>query len=75
LVGEQSFGKGTIQSTEDLAEDTGIHITTAKWLTPDGHWVHNVGLTPDIKVDPVVGEVEDPKKDPQMEKALEILDK
>lgn len=75
LVGEQSFGKGTIQSTEDLAEGTGIHITTAKWLTPDGRWVHNVGLTPDVKVDPVVGEVDDPEKDPQLEKALEILDK
>lgn len=71
LVGEQSFGKGTIQSAEDLAEDTGIHITTAKWLTPDGRWVHNVGLTPDVKEE--AGE--DPAKDTQLEKALEILDK
>lgn len=75
VIGEQSFGKGTIQSAEDLAEGTGIHITTAKWLTPDGRWVHNVGLTPDIKVDLPSGGGEDSAEDTQLEKALEILDK
>lgn len=70
LVGDQSFGKGTIQSAEDLAEQTGIHITTAKWLTPDGHWVHNVGLTPDVKVEPG----DDQTKDLIVDKALEILE-
>lgn len=69
LVGDQSFGKGTIQTTEDLSEGTGIHITTAKWLTPDGRWIHNIGLTPDYKVD--MGT--EPAKDPQLEKALELL--
>lgn len=70
LVGEQSFGKGTIQESEPLPNDTGIHITKAKWLTPNGRWIHNVGLTPDIKVD--AGD--DPAKDPQLDKALEALD-
>ncbi len=70
LVGDQSFGKGTIQSAEDLAEQTGIHITTAKWLTPDGRWIHNKGLTPDVKVE--VGD--DPSKDPVLDKALELLE-
>lgn len=69
LVGDQSFGKGTIQTTEDLSGGTGIHITTAKWLTPDGRWIHNIGLTPDYKVD--IGT--EPAKDPQLEKALELL--
>ncbi|MBI4036937.1 S41 family peptidase [Candidatus Daviesbacteria bacterium] len=69
LVGEQSFGKGTIQNAEDLPQGTGIHITIAKWLTPDGHWVHNVGLVPDIKID--AGD--DQTKDPQLDRALEIL--
>lgn len=69
LVGEQSFGKGTIQTTEDLPGGTGIHITTAKWLTPNGRWIHKVGLTPDVKVDlPADG-----SKDTQLEKALELL--
>ncbi len=71
LVGEQSFGKGTIQEAQDLPGGTGIHITTAKWLTPNGHWIHNIGLTPDVPV--AIGD--DPTKDPQMDKALELLDK
>ncbi|MBI2022553.1 S41 family peptidase [Candidatus Daviesbacteria bacterium] len=70
LVGEQSFGKGTIQESQELSGDTGIHITTAKWLTPNGRWIHNTGLTPDIKAE--LDETEE--KDEQLEKALELLD-
>ncbi len=70
LVGEQSFGKGTIQNTQDLPGGTGIHITTAKWLTPNGRWIHSTGLTPDIKVD--AGD--EATKDAQLDKALESLD-
>ncbi len=70
LVGDQSFGKGTIQSAEDLPQGTGIHITTAKWLTPNERWIHTVGLTPDVKVE--MGD--DPKLDKQLDKALELLD-
>lgn len=75
LVGEQSFGKGTIQTAEDLPQDTGIHITTAKWLTPNGRWIHNIGLTADTEVKTGDGENQaDPDHDIQLEKALEILD-
>lgn len=84
IIGEQSFGKGTIQTTEDLAQETGLHITTAKWLTPNGHWVHGVGITPDIKVEltdeqikeltTINGTGQSTKIDPQLEKALEVLD-
>lgn len=70
LIGEKSFGKGTIQEAEDLPDNTGIHITTAKWLTPDGRWVHNTGLTPDVEVK--LGDETD--KDEQLDKALELLD-
>lgn len=70
LVGEQSFGKGTIQSTKELDNNTGIHITTAKWLTPNGRWIHGVGLTPDV----VVPMGDNPAKDPQLDKALELID-
>ncbi len=69
LVGEASFGKGTIQDAEELPENTGLHVTTAKWLTPSGRWVHNIGLTPDV----VVEQGEDPKDDKQLEKALEMI--
>lgn len=78
LIGETSFGKGTIQESQDLPEKTGIHITTAKWLTPLGRWIHLVGLTPDIKVElkdeQLKIETEDKTKDFQLEKALEEVD-
>lgn len=71
LVGEKSFGKGTIQEAEDLPGGTGIHITVAKWLTPNGHWVNETqGLTPDVEIK---AEIEDDTKDPQLDKALELL--
>lgn len=70
LVGEKSFGKGTIQEAQDLSGGTGIHITVAKWLTPNGRWVNDTkGLEPDVKVESST-KIE---KDPQLEKALELL--
>lgn len=70
LVGETSFGKGTIQQAEDLGGGAGLHVTIAKWLTPNQTWVHNKGLTPDVtvKVD-----TKDPSHDAQLEKAIEVL--
>ncbi|MBU3979278.1 S41 family peptidase [Patescibacteria group bacterium] len=70
LVGETSFGKGTIQQAEDLGGGSGLHITIAKWLTPNGNWVHQKGLTPDIKADV---DTKDPSHDAQLEKAVEEL--
>lgn len=71
LVGKKSFGKGTIQEARDLENGTGIHITVAKWLTPNGRWVNDTqGLEPDVKVE---ADKEDVSKDPQLEKAIELL--
>lgn len=71
LVGEHSFGKGTIQEAQDLEGGSGIHITVAKWLTPNGRWVNDTqGLEPDVKVD---ADKEDTTKDPQLDKALDLL--
>lgn len=70
LVGEQSFGKGTIQQAEDLGGGAGLHITIAKWLTPDGRWIHQKGLTPDVKVEL---DSKDQSHDVQLEKAVEEL--
>lgn len=70
LLGETSFGKGTIQEEEDLGGGAALHITVAKWLTPNGTWVHGKGITPDIQVSL------DPKNqnhDTQLEKAIEKL--
>ena len=70
LVGETSFGKGTIQQSEDLGGGAGVHITIAKWLTPKGNWVHGKGLEPDVKV---ALDSKDPTRDTQLEKAIEEL--
>ncbi len=71
LVGEKSYGKGTIQTAEDLGGGAGLHVTIAKWLTPNGTWVHGKGLTPDIAVS---ADLKDPSIDTQLEKAvLELL--
>lgn len=76
LVGEKSFGKGTIQEAQELTAGTGIHITVAKWLTPNGKWVNETkGLEPDVKIE-IPKEAEESKEkdqDIQMEKALEMF--
>lgn len=72
LVGEVSFGKGTIQEAEDLGNGAGIHITIAKWLTPNETWVHEIGLTPDIEVK---ADPKDPNHDTTLERAVEELTK
>jgi carboxyl-terminal processing protease len=51
LVGEKSFGKGTVQTAQDLPDGSNMKYTTAKWLTPNGNWIHQKGIEPDYKVD------------------------
>ncbi|MBP9719204.1 MAG: S41 family peptidase [Candidatus Levybacteria bacterium] len=70
LVGETSFGKGTIQEAEDLGNGAGLHVTIAKWLTPNGIWVHGKGLKPDVSV---VYKENDKQQDNQLTKAIETL--
>lgn len=70
LVGEQTFGKGTVQEAEDLGGGAGLHVTIAKWLTPNGTWVNQKGLTPDYVV---TLNANDPTNDAQLEKAVELL--
>lgn len=67
LVGETSFGKGTVQQAEDLGGGAGLHITIAKWLTPSGYWVNDKGLKPDIEVSL---DAKDSSHDTQLEKAV-----
>ena len=67
LVGETSFGKGTVQAAEDLGSGAGLHVTIAKWLTPKGTWVNGKGLTPDVSVSL---DLKDPSRDTQLEKGV-----
>lgn len=52
LIGENSFGKGTVQTSFDkqLGDGSLLKITIAKWLTPNGTWIHGKGIKPDIAV-------------------------
>ncbi len=71
LVGAKSYGKGTIQVWQQLADDNGgYRLTIAKWLTPKGRWIHHVGLTPDVPVD---GSGAAPGTDPVLDRALSVL--
>jgi carboxyl-terminal processing protease len=70
LIGETSFGKGTMQSAGDLSQGAGLHITIARWLTPNKNWVHEKGLEPDVAV---AFDKEHPSNDVQLTKASEIV--
>lgn len=50
LVGENTFGKGTVQTANDLPDGSNLKFTTAKWLTPDGNWIHETGIAPDVEI-------------------------
>lgn len=72
LVGETSFGKGTIQEAVNLAQGASLHITAAEWLLPDGTSIDDVGLEPDVKIE-ITDEEAQTGQDTQLEKAIEIL--
>ncbi|MES1038681.1 S41 family peptidase [Peribacillus simplex] len=50
LIGVKSFGKGTVQTAEDFKDGSNFKYTAAKWLTPEGNWIHKKGIKPDINV-------------------------
>jgi carboxyl-terminal processing protease len=80
LVGEPTFGKGTVQEWNELPGDNGgVRLSVAKWLTRDKHWVEGVGLIPDVPVSADgtrfwAGAVDaDPAADPQLQAAIDVL--
>ncbi|MDO8599974.1 MAG: S41 family peptidase [bacterium] len=69
IVGDKTFGKGTVQESIDI-ESAGLHITTARWLTPNGNWVNSTeGLAPDIEIK----DDSETEVDEQLDKAIELL--
>ena len=70
LVGEKSFGKGTVQSPEEFADGSGLHVTIARWLLPNGKNIDGEGVEPDVVVE---DDVETADVDEQLQKALELL--
>ncbi len=72
LVGEKTFGKGSVQELVDITPETSLKVTVAKWLTPNGVSISLKGIDPDVIVPFTLKDYE-AKKDPQMNKAVEIL--
>lgn len=70
VVGETSFGKGSVQSPQELAGGSSLHVTTGKWLLPNGDWIHKKGVTPDVESLRTSAEA---SQDAQLAKAIEIL--
>jgi carboxyl-terminal processing protease len=73
LLGETTYGKGTVQNWHDLGEGNGgVRITIAKWLTPKERWIHEEGLTPDVEVVPSASDHAE-ERDIQLESAVNLL--
>jgi carboxyl-terminal processing protease len=72
LIGEKTYGKGSVQSVFDLSDGSSVHITSARWLTPDHHQIDGVGLDPDLEV-AISEEDRSQERDPQLERAIEYL--
>lgn len=70
LVGEKTFGKGSIQTPEDLPGGAGLHITTGKWKLPKGDWINGTGISPSIEVS---DDLETIDLDEQLERAIEVF--
>ena len=74
LIGETSFGKGSVQTLRQLSDGSSLKVTVARWLTPNGEHISEKGLEPDIEIELTEDDWEN-DKDPQLEKALEIIKK
>ncbi len=74
VVGEQTFGKGSVQSLVPLKEGSSLKVTVAEWLTPDGETISEQGVTPEKKVELSLEDYNN-NKTPQMDTAIEILEK
>ena len=72
IVGETSFGKGTVNSPRELSDGGALYVTIAEWLTPSGTLINTVGIFPDIEVIPTDDEI-DQRLDPQLIQAVEVL--
>jgi carboxyl-terminal processing protease len=83
LVGEKSFGKGTVQQPEDFSDGSGLHVTIARWLLPSGGNIHKIGISPDVESiyeEPKISSNSASKTttklelpDNQLDKAIEVL--
>ena len=74
VIGEQTFGKGSVQEYHDLPDGGAVKITVARWLTPLGRSIDNQGITPDNVVPLTIEDVH-ANNDTQLNAAFDILQK
>jgi len=72
LVGKKSYGKGSVQELVKLTQGTSMKVTIAHWLTPKGNQINEKGIDPDVKIE-FTNDDYNNNKDPQLDKALEIV--
>ena len=72
IIGEKSFGKGTVQKLINVYNNSMLKVTIAEWLTPNRNVINDNGITPDIEVELTLEDYEQ-QKDPQLEKAIEEI--
>ncbi len=71
LIGEQTFGKGSVQQPHDFRDGSQLRVTTARWFTPNEQSIHGDGITPNIEVPHPADAL--PGEDPQLQRAIEYL--
>jgi len=69
LIGTKTFGKGSVQEVNHLADGSQLRVTIAHWFTPNNHGIHGTGIEPNITVE----RGDDPAKDPQLDRAVEYI--
>jgi len=72
VIGEQTFGKGSVQIPHALADGSELRVTIAEWLTPSRRQIHGEGITPDILVEMTLEDFEQ-ERDPQLDEAIKFL--
>jgi carboxyl-terminal processing protease len=72
LVGQKTFGKGSVQDLLPLPQETSLRITVAKWLTPNGNEIDEKGIEPDYSIE-LTDDDYNNDRDPQLDKAKEIM--
>lgn len=72
LIGKKSFGKGSVQELISLPNKASVKITVAKWMTPNGDYIMEKGISPDVEVELTLDDFK-AEKDPQLDKAIETI--
>lgn len=72
LIGSKTFGKGSVQLVFDLSDGSSVHVTSARWLTPNRHQIDQSGLEPDVLVEVTQDDI-DNGRDPVLEHAIKFL--